>query len=68
MQQQRGDTWRPAAATLAAGTALAGDAALEQHMTPQDWRQMLLWGVLVLGALVVGGLALHLLRKGPDAR
>jgi hypothetical protein len=37
-------------------------------MTPQDWRQMLLWGVLVLGALVVGGLALHLLRKGPDAR
>jgi hypothetical protein len=68
MQQQRGDTWRPAAATLAAGTVLAGDAALEQHMTPQDWRQMLLWGVLVLGALVVGGLALHLLRKGPDAR
>ena len=68
MQQQRGDQWRPAAATLGTGVALAGDAALAQHMTPQDWRQMLLWGVLVVGALVVGFLALQVLRKAPEQR
>ncbi|MFT4247186.1 MAG: DUF3999 family protein, partial [Pseudomonas sp.] len=38
---------------------LAGAQALQPA---RDWKTWLLWGLLVLGALVIGGFALSLLR------
>ena len=34
---------------------------------PRDWKQWLLWGLLVLGVLVVGGFAVSLLRQKPES-
>lgn len=63
MRSERGATWMPSPATPGAVVTLGGDAALERRMTPQDWKQVVLWSVLVIGALVVAGFALSLLRK-----
>ncbi|MDQ3205054.1 MAG: DUF3999 domain-containing protein, partial [Pseudomonadota bacterium] len=51
--------WQPAQAYLGPPRVLAGPSALEAG---RDWTQWLLWAVLALGAVVVGGLALSLLR------
>lgn len=63
LRQQRGAAWQPSEATLGAGNALAGAAALSAPMPPRDWRTWLLWGVLALGALLVTGFSLNLLRS-----
>lgn len=60
VRRQRGEDWQPAPAYLGPPQMLAGDAALE---APRDWKTWLLWGVLVLGALLVAGFALSLLRR-----
>lgn len=59
LRERHGKSWQPAAAYLGSAGELAGDAALT---APRDWTSWLLWGVLVLGALVVAGFALSLLR------
>ena len=56
-----GGGWRPAVASLGARTELAGAAALDDT-SPRDWGTWLLWTVLLLGVLLVGGFALSLLR------
>ena len=62
LRAERGDDWQPATASLGPAEVLAGDAAL----TPRrDWTTWILWGVLVLGALIVAGLAIRVLRTLP---
>ncbi|WJI15911.1 DUF3999 domain-containing protein [Pseudoxanthomonas winnipegensis] len=65
LQRAGGPQWQPAPATLAAPSDLAGQAALQPA---RDWKTWLLWGLLVLGALVVGGFALSLLRGAFGAK
>ncbi|MGO3126512.1 MAG: DUF3999 family protein [Luteimonas sp.] len=66
LRARNGGRWAPSVATLGARTELAGAAALDDT-PPRDWGTWLLWGVLVLGVLLVGGFALSLL-KAPKPR
>jgi len=53
----------PAVARLGTGSARAGAVAYQHTTSATDgWKTWLLWGVLILGSLLVGGLALSLLR------
>jgi hypothetical protein len=47
----------------AAPRALGGDAVLRPAPTPLPWRQIVLWGVLVLAALLLLAMARSLLRR-----
>lgn len=61
LREQQGAQWQPALATVQGNAQpLAGDAAVEPV---RDWKRGLLWGLLVLGVLVVGGFAVSLLRQ-----
>lgn len=62
LQSQHGETWQPPVAQLGPRTDEAGPSALEAPKVPYDWTKPLLWVVLALGALVVGGMAFSLLR------
>lgn len=65
LREQRGPQWQPAVATLQTPVQpLAGSAALQPV---RDWKSFLLWSLLAVGALLVAGLALSLLRKPPPA-
>ncbi|MBO9830926.1 DUF3999 domain-containing protein [Xanthomonas phaseoli] len=69
LRRERGAQWQPAQASLAAqAQPLAGDAALQAAATPRDWKRWLLWGLLVGGALLVGGFAVSLLRSASANR
>jgi hypothetical protein len=57
--------WQPPLATLDGRTTLAGDNA-RIALPPErviDWKTLLLWGVLVGAAALIGGLAVSLLRN-----
>ncbi|SDO02950.1 Protein of unknown function [Halomonas shengliensis] len=60
LRARHGEAWQPAGACLGARETLAGETALTP---PRDWTRWLLWGVLIAGTLLVGGLALRLLRR-----
>jgi hypothetical protein len=63
LRQQRGAQWQPALAVLTdTPQSLGGTDALRPASTPLDWKRLLLWALLVLGAVVVGGFAVSLLR------
>lgn len=69
LRRERGAQWQPAQARLAAqAQPLAGEAALQPAATPRDWKRWLLWGLLVGGALLVGGFAVSLLRSASANR
>lgn len=62
LRSRLGKDWTPPVATLGARSAAAGTAAYAKQPTPTDWRSWLLWGFLLLGAAIVGGFAMSLLR------
>jgi len=59
-----GAGWQPAITPLGAMTTAGGPAALKAYST-EDKRTWLLWGVLVLGALVIVVMVLKLMRSPP---
>lgn len=63
LRKDGGPGWRPAPASLGAGQELAGRKALDAGDAPFDWTRPLLWVVLLLGAALVAGMALSLLRR-----
>jgi len=68
LRRRHGESWQPASASLAADAEeLAGQAALSPAPLPRDWTNLLLWAVLVLGAVLVAGFGLSLLRQRPPA-
>ena len=62
-----GDQWRPQAVGYGAMQVSAGAAALNGWDAKQR-RTWLLWGVLVLGAVVVIWMVIGLLRKPPESK
>jgi hypothetical protein len=63
LRDERGESWRPDDARLGKPTELAGERARAPRPTPRDWKQWLLWALLVGGAIVVAGFAISLLRR-----
>jgi hypothetical protein len=63
-----GKDWQPPIASLGPARIAGGESALRAAPRPTPWRQWLLWGVLVGGALLVAAFALSLLRgsKSPQ--
>lgn len=65
LRLRNGPTWQPALARMEGEPeVLAGNAALQP---PRDWKRWLLWSLLVLGVLVVLGLAVGVLRQKPPS-
>lgn len=63
LRLRNGPAWQPSLARLEGQPEmLAGDAALQP---PRDWKRWLLWALLILGVLVVAGLAVSVLRQKP---
>jgi hypothetical protein len=62
LRSRLGKDWQPPLARLGAGKESGGRAALTQSPIPTPWSRWLLWGVLVAAAVVVGGIAVNLLR------
>ena len=58
-----GADWQPPLATLGAVSDAGGAAALLAPKAPFDWTRLLLWLVLIGGALAVAGMAWSLLRQ-----
>lgn len=61
-RKQHGESWQPPEATLGPMRLLAGKTALQPKPPQRDWKNWLLWGLLVAGALLVAGLAFSLLK------
>jgi len=66
LRSEHGEPWLPPLAALGPRTDEAGPSALDAPKVPYDWTKPLLWAVLALGALVVGGMAFSLLRQGRE--
>ncbi len=62
LRTRYGKDWQPSAATLGVAQASAGEQALRAPPVPRDWKRWLLWVVLIGAALVVGSIAINLLR------
>ena len=55
--------WLPPVATLGARSDAAGPDALLAPKLPYDWTRPVLWIVLILGALLIAGMAWSLLKQ-----
>lgn len=63
LRQRNDPAWQPTLARFEGSPeVLAGEAALQPQ---RDWKAWLLWALLGLGVLVVGGLAISLLKQKP---
>lgn len=67
LRTRLGKDWTPPVATLGPRGDAAGTAAYAKQAKPTDWRSWLLWGFLIVGAAIVGGFALSLIRQKPAA-
>jgi hypothetical protein len=63
LRARHGAEWLPPLASLGASSELGGPLALQAAPRPIAWRQILLWGVLLGGGLLVIGLVVRLLRS-----
>lgn len=63
LRAKYGEDWTPPTTVLGSRVDEVGVAALSAPKVPYDWTRPLLWGVLVVGALAVAGMALSLLRQ-----
>lgn len=68
LRARNGTQWQPAVAGLGAEATRAGDAAYQPAKAPRDWKNLVLWAVLVIGALIVAGFALSLIRGNQAAK
>jgi len=66
LRAKLGTDWQPPLASLGAAVVSAGDAAFHEPPPPTPWKQYVLWGVLLVGALVIAGFAFTLLRNSPE--
>jgi len=57
-----GRPWQPGEAHPGARQIRAGEAAYQPPPTPRDWKTWMLWGVLLVGVMVVVWFALNVLR------
>jgi len=65
-----GTPWQPGEAQLGQRELRAGGDAYQpasELPQPRDWKTWLLWAVLIAGSVIVGGLALSVLRKPTPA-
>jgi hypothetical protein len=60
-----GGDWTPPAATLGPMAIAGGPAALVEAVSPDRNRQWVLWGILLLGVVVIVGMVMKLMREGP---
>ena len=67
LRARNGAQWQPTVARLGEGTVRAGDKAYAPAAPVRDWKSLLLWAVLVAGALAVAGFAISLLRGARPA-
>ena len=67
LRSQRGSDWQPTPAYLGVSADLAGSEALRPPPPRRDWKTWLLWALLGVGAALVAGFALSLLRQRPAA-
>lgn len=67
LRARNGAQWQPAVARLGEGAVRAGDKAYAPAAPVRDWKNLVLWAVLVAGALAVAGFAMSLLRGNRPA-
>ncbi|PJK12995.1 hypothetical protein CO614_02825 [Lysobacteraceae bacterium NML120232] len=60
MRSEQGANWQPASAWIQGEGEVSDASALEK---PRDYKRLLLWGILLLAVLLVGGFAVSLLRE-----
>jgi hypothetical protein len=68
LRKQQPEGWRPAEAVVGPGDRVDGEDAVAAPNAPFDWTRVILWIVLGLGVVVVGGMAMSLLRRPPPPR
>jgi hypothetical protein len=60
-----GGDWTPPTATLGPKATAGGPIALVEEISPDRNRQWVLWGILLLGVVVIIGMVMKLMREGP---
>ena len=63
LRAKLGPDWQPPLAALGARATLQGESALAAAPPPRDWKTWILWAVLVGAAVLIGALALSLLKN-----